>query len=349
MDEARLRTISDGFQRDRIAVLGDFFLDRYLFIDPSKEEISLETGLPAHQVVDKRNQPGAAGTVSSNLSALGVGTIHALGVIGNDGEGFELLRGLNARRVLTDLLIVDDHRFTPTYTKPMRRNPEGDVEMERQDIKNHTPLLPALEDEIIRRLKSLLPNIDAVIMLDQVEERNCGVLTDRVRSHIAEIAEEWPNTFFFADSRSRIDLFRNVCIKPNRLEAARAMNPGLPMEVEAIPDDTAMKAAQELAKRNHRTVFLTLNEKGIAVATPESVTHVPGVKVTGPIDIVGAGDSVTAGVVSALAAGGTFVEAANVGNLVASVTIRQLGTTGTCTIPQLIEAFQAARELYASI
>ena len=47
------------------------------------------------------------------------------------------------------------------------------------------------------------------------------------------------------------------------------------------------------------------------------------------------GDSATAGAVSALAAGATFPEAALVGNLVASVTIQQLATTGTATTNQV--------------
>ena len=53
----------------------------------------------------------------------------------------------------------------------------------------------------------------------------------------------------------------------------------------------------------------------------------PGLEVAGPIDIVGAGDSVAAGIVSALCAGASNPEAALVGNLVASITIQQLGTT----------------------
>ena len=70
------------------------------------------------------------------------------------------------------------------------------------------------------------------------------------------------------------------------------------------------------------------------VSDPEP-THVPGVRVEGPIDPTGAGDSVTAGAVLALAAGAALPEAALVGNLVASITIQQLATTGTARPDQL--------------
>ena len=64
----------------------------------------------------------------------------------------------------------------------------------------------------------------------------------------------------------------------------------------------------------------------------------PGIRVQGPVDTVGAGDSVTAGIVASLAAGATYMEAGLVGNLAASVTVRQLGVTGTASPAQLVEA-----------
>jgi sugar/nucleoside kinase (ribokinase family) len=64
---------------------------------------------------------------------------------------------------------------------------------------------------------------------------------------------------------------------------------------------------------------------------------VPGIRVPPPIDVVGAGDSVMAGIVSALCCGATPVEAATVGNLVASITVQQIGTTGTATREQVRE------------
>src|SRR5439155_1732093 len=78
----------------RIGVFGDLFLDRYLDIDAALTEPSLETGLEAYQVVGVRSYPGAAGTVVNNLSALGVGAIVPIAVIGDDGEGCELWQAL---------------------------------------------------------------------------------------------------------------------------------------------------------------------------------------------------------------------------------------------------------------
>ena len=75
--------------------------------------------------------------------------------------------------------------------------------------------------------------------------------------------------------------------------------------------------------------------------TEKGVEHVPAVPVSGEIDIVGAGDSVMAGIVSALCGGATPAEAALVGNLVASITIQQIGTTGTASREQVRQRFQS--------
>ena len=51
-------------------------------------------------------------------------------------------------------------------------------------------------------------------------------------------------------------------------------------------------------------------------------------------------DSVMAGIVSALCSGAEPFEAARLGNLIASITIQQIGTTGTASPAQVRERFQ---------
>src|SRR4051794_8423320 len=94
MNAGRFSAIAGRYTGLRVAVVGGFFLDRYLRIDPEKAETSIKTGLPVHNVVEVRAQPGAAGTILNNLVALGVGEIHAVGFSGDDGEGYELRKAL---------------------------------------------------------------------------------------------------------------------------------------------------------------------------------------------------------------------------------------------------------------
>ena len=323
-----LQTLLARFPGLDVLVIGDFFLDRYLAIDPDLTETSLETGLEAHQIVEIRNQPGAAGTVTSNLCALGVGRVRALGVIGADGQGYDLLTGLRATGVETAELIETADRFTPTYTKPI--NKKTGAEMSRLDIKNRQPLPADLENQIIDALARLVPQVHGIIALDQVQERNCGILTDRVTQALAQLALAHPDRIFFADSRTRIGDFQHAILKPNRDEAL-ASGGGADIE----------HCARAFSRRTGRPVFVTLGANGILVANGDALTHVPGIAVPPPIDIVGAGDSVSAAVVSALCAGATLPEAALLGVLTSSITIQQIGATGTASPDQILRRFNA--------
>src|SRR5436853_2022710 len=120
MIRSRFNAITERYRDLNIAILGDFCLDRYLEVDPARQETSLETGLPVHNVINVRAQPGGAGTILNNLSALGIGDIHPIGLIGDDGEGFELWRALENRAgVRMKYFVKTSERRTFSYCKPL--------------------------------------------------------------------------------------------------------------------------------------------------------------------------------------------------------------------------------------
>lgn len=336
MERDRLSEILAAFQDTQLLVVGDYFLDKYLDIERSLAEQSLETGLEAHQVVAVRTSPGAAGNVVANLRALGVG-VTCLTVVGDDGEGYVLLRELRGRGANTDAVVQTPQRMTPTYTKPMMREPDGRVhELSRLDIKNRSPLPGELEDAVIQRLRALVPGADGIVIADQVQERNYGVVTDGVREALIELAGEHPAKSFIVDSRERIGAYRQIMLKPNDREAVHAVQPEHKGDIGLAQ---AREAGLALSQRSGRAVFVTVGASGTLVCDGAAWQRVPAVRVKGPLDIVGAGDSTLAGIISALCCGASPTEAALVGNLVASVTIRQLGTTGTATQAQVLAAF----------
>jgi bifunctional ADP-heptose synthase (sugar kinase/adenylyltransferase) len=341
MTHKRLREILNGFSRSRIAVLGDFFLDKYLDVEPAWTEVSIETGKTAHQVAAIRTCPGAAGTIVSNLAALGAGELHAVGFTGDDGESYDLRKGLAALGCGTDHLHRVPQRMTPTYLKPRNRNDASLAgEYERYDTKNRQPTSPTMHGQIVRSLDALLPNVDAVIVLDQVEEPECGGVTSALREVLADRAPRRPGVIFWADSRVRIREFRNVMIKPNQFEAVGQENP--PPGHKVDPRELCEALAQ-LRAATGAPIVATRGVEGIVVTDPE-MTLVPGVRVEGPTDPTGAGDSATAGAVLALTAGATLPEAALVANLVASITVQQLATSGTARPGQLPDRLLMWRE-----
>lgn len=336
----RLTEILGHFSQLKIALLGDLFLDRYLDIDPSVQEISVETDLEAYQVARVRNQPGALGTVMNNLTALGVETLVPITVVGDDGEAFDLLKELEKRGIGTQAIVRDPSRQTPTYTKPMKQDGAGVwQELNRLDLRPREPLAAESQRQVLARLEEVFTATDGLIVLDQVPEEGWGVVTPAVRDRLAELSEAHPEKLIFVDSRSHVGRFRRGVLKPNLHECLRA--------VGREPSDDPQhgrEAAGELCRKNQQPLYCTMGADGILIVAPDAEPiHVPAYPVTGPIDIVGAGDSTTSGIVASLLSGATPTEAAAIGNLVASITVQQLGTTGTATPEQVLQRWNKTR------
>jgi rfaE bifunctional protein kinase chain/domain len=335
MNRARLHEITNNYGRLRIAVLGDFCLDRYLEIDPARQETSLETGLPVYNVVRVRAQPGGAGSVLNNVVALGVGEIIPLGFAGEDGEGGELLRALGRMApVRMTGFVQTPSRHTFTYCKPLVIEPgKPPRELNRLDTKNWTPTPAEVEDRLIAAIREEAERIDAMIIMDQVDLANTGVVTSRVLEAVGEVARRHPQLRIVADSRRSLRGYPAVSLKMNRSELGVLLGNARPTSVAETK-----AAAAELARRHGRDMFVTLAEDGVVGATPTGeAVHFPCLPVRGEIDIVGAGDSVTASLTTALAAGASVAEALELANAAASVVIHQLGTTGTATVQQVAE------------
>ena len=165
-----------------------------------------------------------------------------------------------------------------------------------------------------------------MILLDQFFQRNMGVITDYVREELAGLARKYPNVIFYADSRSFIREFKNVIVKCNNFELMAGQGDAEDMEALKI-------RARELA--GEKPVFVTRGSEGMLVLTGEEAIPVPAFRVEGPIDICGAGDASSAGIVLGLSLGLAPEEAALLGCAVSSITIQQIGVTGTATVPQV--------------
>ena len=346
ISEARLKTILNHFRDQRILVIGDFYLDAYWYIDKTRATLSLETPWHTNPVVGQRYSPGAAGTVTNNLKALGVGTVYTLGVIGEDGFGRTLLNCLQTSGCLTDFMVQGSNWVTPTYLKPMHRGYEGvETEGPRFDIENQSPMGAEVEASVIDALQACIPLVDGVIVGDQMPLENLGVMTNRVRDILCELAVAFPEKIFFADSRTRIGEYKNVIIKPNRFEAKRAVQPE--WRGQEVDTETAKQCAVALAAQTENIVYITLGENGILTYANGVFTHIPGVPIDDETDPVGAGDSVSAGLVATLCSLGVAaaVDAAYVGNLVASITVTKIGTTGTAAPIEILERHRSLTNL----
>ncbi|HEV7402727.1 MAG TPA: PfkB family carbohydrate kinase [Chthoniobacteraceae bacterium] len=332
MTPARFDEITGRYASLRVAVLGDYCLDRYLEIDPSKQEISIETGLPVHHVMSVRAQAGGAGTVVNNLSALGLGEIHAIGFCGEDGEGYELQRALRQTRgVALSGFHVSPEARTFTYCKPILVTPgEPPQELNRLDSRNWEATPQSVEAALRSAIREIGPQVQLMIVMEQVDRGETGAVTTLVREAIVGCMGKFPQLPVIADSRRGLADYCHFIFKMNLAEL------GALLCARSLARNDAGPAALRIAREQGKPVFVTMAEHGMVGASPAGeIESVPSHPLRGPIDVVGAGDSVTANLGAALAAGATIREAMELAMAAASIVVHQLGTTGTARVEEM--------------
>jgi ADP-heptose synthase, bifunctional sugar kinase/adenylyltransferase len=252
---------------------------------------------------------------------MGVGRVAVLGAIGEDGFGHELRCALAARRIAADLLIAVPDVQTFTYTKLINAR-TGAEDLPRVDFLCTAPLD---ERPILDSLRANLASFDVIVISDQAETARGGVITPSVRALLAAAALQYPDKIFLADSRTRIEEFRHVIVKPNRQEAETACRKLF----------SAVNYKRLLTHVQAPFLYVTQGAEGVTLITEDGEQRVPTRDVGEPVDICGAGDSFAAGAAMALAVTRSPRQAAEFGNLVASITIMKKGT-GTASPAELL-------------
>ena len=329
--KAGLTGILEGISRARIGLIGDLCLDMYMDVDMRLSELSREVPNYTLPVVGERVSPGGAGNVAANLAALKPKALRVLGVLGQDWRGGLLKEALRARGVPTDGLIVSPRATTNAYIKPVRRGYSDLLyESPRLDYENREALSDGDEAALMGALERAAQEVDVLCVCHQLKN---GCVTGRIRRRVCELARDGLRVI--VDSRDRIGEYRDVIVKPNEMEAMRALNLNGAVTLERMA-----QAALALSERSGRPALITLGENGCLAAEDGRVAHIPARRVSGPTDICGAGDSFLAALACALGGGADIRAAAALGNLGASVTIAKLGETGTASRAELMRAFE---------
>ena len=329
MERSKLQIILNDIGASKIAIVGDFCLDAYWFVDESMGEISVETNLATRPVSEQRYSLGGAGNVAANLVAMRVRDIRVFGVIGTDPFGTEMIRKMNAMNVNADNLIVQEQSWsTHTYSKPYI----GNSELNRIDFGNFNNLHDDTADRLIQNLNKTIPEVDIVIINQQVPS---GIHTEYFREQLANTILRFPEKTFITDSRRFNDYYTGTIRKMNDTEAMRLCGYNRSPD-EVITFSELETAVNELYKRFEKPVFVTRGSKGSVTVDENGISEIPGLMILSKVDTVGAGDSYLAGVASTLAAGNNIRDAAYMGTLVAGVTVQKLFQTGTANPDEIL-------------
>lgn len=323
-NQQHYRDLLQKFNGVRVMAVGDIYLDEYVF--GTITEVSLEAPIPVLEVRERRYNPGACGNAACNAAALGA-QVHMVGVIGQDSNADVIRREFAARHVGTSDVVADPGKPTNTYGK-IRASGHNTPSQEvmRMDTPKPTLLEPHIEAQVIEKIRALAPEVDAIMLGDQA----VSVITENVLAAIVECANEH-NLVTVADSRKRAGMFHGIdVVVPNDAEA------GLAAGLDVVDDATLHQAGQALLQ-SAKNALITLGPKGIMVFRADGAVENVPIRPVKAVDVTGAGDTVSAAVTLTLAAGGSLVDAAFLGNLAAGIAVTQENVV-TVSNAEVVEA-----------
>ena len=327
MSPAKLHEIAQAIQYVKVAVFGDYCLDVYWFLEEEGGEVSVETGKQAEAVQKSRYSPGGAANLVANLAALQPAEIHCIGAMGEDPFGQELKRQLQALSANTEALIRQKTDFdTYTYIKRYLHKEESP----RIDLGQYNHLSEESISQMLIYLESALQTCDVLILNQQVPDSlRHGSLLPR----LSEITEKYSDKYIFLDTRQYGRAFTHIHRKVNEAELAELMA----HEGAEADKDQLISWGRQLYQQSGKPVFITRGEAGLMVVSGNEVIESRPPAYDGPIDTVGAGDTLLSALSLALAAGVPMRDAADFAVLAAAVSVRKLFMTGTASVREIGE------------
>jgi rfaE bifunctional protein kinase chain/domain len=311
----RLRKIVNRFSEVRLLVIGDFLVDQYVYGEISR--VSREAPVLILKYQETSTFPGGAANTVANVASLG-GKVYALGVIGDDLTADSLL---SVWHKSVNKAYVVRHSAFPTTRKT--RILAGSFHSFRQQVVrlDHETVIELSKEQETRQvsaIQELVPTVDAIIISDY----SLGNVTDRITDATIQLGRE-TETPVIVDSRDR----------PGSFRGATTVTPNV-TEVEAVLQRSAGKDLRTFEKLcfdalnswQLDSLLVTRGKLGLALFDGDQATHIPPYGSDEVVDVTGAGDTVAATYSSALAAGATFQEAAELANYAGGIVVMKKGT-----------------------
>ena len=296
----------------RVVVVGDIMLDRYLTGDT--ERLSPEAPVPVVTVRERHAALGGAANVAANVAAMGAKCL-LVGAVGDDADGAAIRQELAVARLEDRYVLTIAGRPTTSKTRIIARSQQ----IVRIDDEVDTLVEGADLNRLIAAAREALADADALLL----EDYNKGALPPALILAVMEVAKR-RGIPVVVDPKYRqfFEYSGATVFKPNRRELESALGAAVDLQNgNALPE--------VLSRLKVDNLLVTLGADGMVLVTKDgSLTQIPSIA-RQIYDVSGAGDTVTAWLGTALAAGASVREAAQLANYAAGV---EVGKPGVATV-----------------
>ena len=304
--------LTSKIKKLRIVVIGDMMLDQYFYGDVKR--ISPEAPVPITKINKTKSVLGGAANVAANLANLDC-QVFVGGIIGEDKHRELLCQLLDNLHIDYSGLLISGKRKTITKLRVLG----GQQQMLRMDFEETGTLDKEETERLSLWLEKLLKDgIDGIIISDYAK----GVCSLDFCQWIINVAKKYKVTVLIDPKGSDWrKYFGCDYITPNLKELCEAL--GLQKENS---DDAVIEMAKSVREKfKIQNVIVTRSEKGISLINENEIFH-DTAKAIDVFDVSGAGDTVAATILSAVAAKISIKDAIYLANLAASCVVSKVGT-----------------------
>lgn len=326
IDKEKLVSCIKNLSKPKVLVVGDLALDEMIYGDT--ERISREAPVLILQHTHTKLILGGASNAAHNASTLNGGNVSVLGVIGDDYQAEQLISAFEEANINTEYLVKDKDRKTITKTRISGSCSQSITQqIVRIDRQTNKLISGDTEAKVIENLEKAIPEHDAIILSDY----HIGTLSNNVIESTINLARKYGKVVV-ADAQKDLDKYKNVT----------SMTPNLPDTQKFVgfyvkDDETRLKAGKMLLdSTNADSILITCGSEGMVVFNKDArMVKIPVFNKSEVFDVTGAGDTVTAAYTMALASGSEPKYAAIIGNIAASIVVKQFGCA-TTTIDEIL-------------
>lgn len=332
IDREKLISCIKNLSNPKILVIGDLALDEMIYGDT--ERISREAPVLILQHTHTNLILGGASNAANNASVINNGKVSVVGVIGEDYHAGQLIETFKNANINTKYLVEDKNRKTITKTRISGSCSHSITQqIVRIDRQTSGFLSEETEKKVIINIEKAIPEHDAIILSDY----HIGTLTPKVIKKAIELSNKYNKTIV-VDAQKDLDKYKNVTsMTPNLPDAQKFVGQKFGL---FIKDEQTMNEAGKkiLEATNAKSVLVTCGSDGMVVFDKNgAISKIPVFNKSEVFDVTGAGDTVTAVFTMALASGSEPKYAAIIGNIAASIVIKQFGCA-TTTIDEILTA-----------
>src|SRR4030095_16744582 len=256
-----------------------------------------------------------AGNVAQNVRGLG-GSVDVIGVIGLDDYGARLQKALRTDGIGGTGVVVEKRRPT---TRKMRLVTSRNQQVARVDYESDHEAKDEIEAALLAALETASESASAIVVSDYVK----GSITRAIVARALGIARDRRVPLLGDPKISHLDYYTGATLlTPNNAEAEAATHTRIRTNADAYA------AARSLRDRlSCKGVLITRGEAGMWLLDESGEGHLPAAA-REVADVTGAGDTVTATLALAMAAGADVVEAATLANAAAGISVGKFGPAG---------------------